>query len=60
MDQVLTYWISRIGEFPEGLRKREETGCCNPYGTYDTELHPELDGDDLSSTGGEPEDETPA
>jgi hypothetical protein len=45
MDQVLTYWISRIGEFPEGLRKREETGCCNPYGTYDTELHPELDGD---------------
>jgi hypothetical protein len=60
MDKVLTYWASRIGEFPEGLRNREETGCCNPYGVYDDAAHPELDEHDVSSTGGEPEDEQPA
>ena len=29
MYEILSYWAAREDEFPEKLRIREETGCCN-------------------------------
>ena len=28
MDEILSHWVSKIETFPEGLRERQETGCC--------------------------------
>ena len=35
MDEILCYWASKDEAFPEAIRAREETGCCNPDGVYD-------------------------
>jgi hypothetical protein len=28
MDEILCHWASKGEAFPEGIRAREETGCC--------------------------------
>ena len=32
MDEILCYWASKDEAFPEGIRTREETGCCDVDG----------------------------